>query len=110
MPEVGAWQNRVELLRDPSHMRNYTPSEWTRFLSGAGFVVDEIGLAQENKPITLRAWIEKGGCNGEAAAEVRRSFAEAPEAVRQTFAISPLPDGDTAFRWSRVVLSATKLL
>jgi ubiquinone/menaquinone biosynthesis C-methylase UbiE len=107
-PEVGAWQNRVELLRDPSHICNYTPNEWTKFLTDAGFAMQEIALAQEPKPITLLSWLEKGGCQGEAAEEVRRSFASPPEAAREIFAISTLPDGDIAFHWSRVVLVAIK--
>ena len=41
-PEVDAWHNHVEVLRDPSHVRNYTPSEWREFVTAASFVVEEL--------------------------------------------------------------------
>jgi ubiquinone/menaquinone biosynthesis C-methylase UbiE len=107
-PDLGVWQHRVELLRDTSHMRNHSPRAWRKFAEAAGFVVDEIGFGPETKPITLRAWLEKGGCTGEGAQQVRRLFAEATPEARATFAITPLPDGDTAFQWLRVVLAARK--
>jgi len=105
-PEVDAWQHRVELLRDTSHMRNYSPSAWRTFTEAAGFVVEEIGVIPETKSITMRAWMEKGGCTGEAAAEVERLFAEASPQVRAAFSINELPGGDMEFKWMRVVIAA----
>ncbi|MBP0614900.1 class I SAM-dependent methyltransferase [Jiella mangrovi] len=32
----------VELLRDPSHVRDYRPSEWTAMLEEAGFRINEV--------------------------------------------------------------------
>src|SRR5258707_2720861 len=46
-PEIDQWQNQVELLRDPSHVRNYSPSEWSSFAEAAGFAVEEIALRSE---------------------------------------------------------------
>ena len=107
-PEAGVWQNRVEALRDPSHIRNYSPSEWRSFIEHAGFRLEEIDRCDESAPITLHDWLEKSGCAGAAAEEVRRMFAEAPDAVRREFSVHPLPDGDIGFRWMRVVLAATR--
>ena len=36
---------------------------------------------RESVPITMRAWLKKGGWRGEAATEVRRLFLEAPAEV-----------------------------
>jgi ubiquinone/menaquinone biosynthesis C-methylase UbiE len=107
-PQVDAWHNHLETLRDRSHVRNYTPSEWRRFVTEAGFAVDDVDLVRELVPITLKSWLEKGGCTGEAAAEVRRLMLEASEEVKRTFSISRLPDGDVAFQWPRVALAAIK--
>jgi ubiquinone/menaquinone biosynthesis C-methylase UbiE len=76
-PEVDAWQNELEVLR-------------------------------EANPITMRAWIEKAGCRGEAAAEVERRFSNPPAEAARLFSITPLPDGDISFHWGRIVLSARK--
>ena len=107
-PEVDAWHNHIEVLRDGSHVRNYTPKEWRGFVAGAGFVLEELDQVGESVPITLRAWLKKAGCHGEAAAEVRRLFLEAPAAVARTFSITRMPDGDIRFQWVRIGLSARK--
>jgi ubiquinone/menaquinone biosynthesis C-methylase UbiE len=107
-PEVDEWHNHVEVLRDGSHVRNYTPAEWRGFVAGAGFVLEELDQVRESVPITLRAWLKKGGCHGEAAAEVRRQFLEAPTEVARTFSVTRMPDGDISFQWVRIALSACK--
>ncbi|MBL0161351.1 MAG: methyltransferase domain-containing protein [Bryobacterales bacterium] len=107
-PEIDEWQNRVELIRDPSHHRNYRPSEWTRNLQQAGFVVEELDFMGGFVPMTLNAWLHKAGCTGEAEQTVRDMFARANAAIRETFAIQPMPDGDTRFRWLRVVVAAQR--
>ena len=42
--EADVWQNGVETLRDPSHVRNYTQSEWERFVADAGLALDAIEI------------------------------------------------------------------
>ena len=107
-PEVDAWHNHVEALRDGSHVRDYTPAEWRGFVTGAGLVLERLDQVSESVPITMRAWLKKGGCHGEAAAEVRRQFLEAPAEVVRTFSITRMPDGDIGFQWVRIALSARK--
>jgi len=108
-PEIAEWQNRVELLRDPSHQRNYSPGEWTEFLQRAGFVVDALDFMGGFVPMTLNAWLQKAGCTGEAEQAVRAMFRADDAAIRETFAIEPQPDGDTRFRWLRVVIAAHRI-
>lgn len=108
LPDVDQWQNRVEWLRDQSHIRNYSPAEWTQLTSTAGFRVDLVERCDEAKPITLRDWMAKSGCAGDAAGQVEQMFLDAPEAARSEFSIEQLPGGDFAFKWMRVVLAAGK--
>ena len=107
-PEVDAWHNRVEVLRDPSHVRNYTPAEWRCFITGAGFVLEVLDQVSEPVSMTMRAWLEKGGCHGEAADEVRRQLLNAPPEAVRTFSITRAPDGDMSFQWVRIALAARK--
>lgn len=107
-PVVDAWHNQIEVLRDGSHIRNYTPAEWRSFVTGAGFALEELQQVSESVSITLRDWLEKAGCPEEVAAEVRRRFLEAPPEVVQTFAIAQAADGDIAFQWLRIALSARR--
>lgn len=107
-PEVDAWQNEVEALRDPSHVRNYTPREWERFVALAGLTFIEMTSASGQVRLTLNDWLLKAGCAGAQAEEVRRRFANASSTIAAAFQIEALPDGDTAFAWHRIVLAARK--
>ena len=106
-PEIAAWQHEVEVLRDPSHVRNHTPSAWRTFLEQAEFSVSEIGVQQSAVRVGLGDWLTKAGCHGEAAARVRELVAIAPAGARAAFAIAE-QDGDYAFAWQRVVMAARK--
>jgi ubiquinone/menaquinone biosynthesis C-methylase UbiE len=107
-PDVDEWQNQVEQLRDPSHVRNYCPSEWRSFAERAGFEVVAVERCDELKPIHLHEWMQKAGCTGEPASTVQRLFDTAPEAARREFSIEPLAEGDYTFKWMRVVMEARK--
>jgi len=107
-PEAAAWQNGVEAVRDPSHVRNYTPGEWRAMTEDAGLTVAECGSGGGGITIPLSDWIVKAGCTPAQAAEVRRRFAEAPQSARATFQIESQPDGEIVFTWQRVRLLAVK--
>ena len=108
-PEAAEWQNEVEAVRDPSHVRNYTPGEWRRMTEAMGLTVAECSSGGGGITIPLSDWIVKAGCTPEQAAEVRRRFAEAPPSARSEFQIASQPDGETVFTWPRVALKAVKV-
>jgi ubiquinone/menaquinone biosynthesis C-methylase UbiE len=107
-PEIDAWQNRTESLRDPSHVRNYTPRKWGQFVASAGLVVERLSDAGVGIPIVLSEWLVRAGCTPEQTAAVRHQFATAPASVVRAFQIAPLPDGGTGFVWQRILLRARK--
>jgi ubiquinone/menaquinone biosynthesis C-methylase UbiE len=106
LPEADLWQNHVEALRDTSHVRNHSLSGWQNLLKAAGFQVEESAELKEEAQMSLEDWMKKAGCVGEAAAQVRKLFAEAPTDARRIFSIQAKADGDVGFRWLRVVLAA----
>ncbi len=108
LPEIDAWQNRIEAIRDTSHVRNCSPSEWRSFAENAGLVVEAVLELEEEAPMQMRDWLKKSGCEGEVAKEVERMFAEAPEEARKRFKIARQPGGDFTFQWMRVGMSARK--
>ena len=107
-PEAADWQNAVEVLRDPSHVRNYTPTEWQTQAEAAGLTVSEITTANGGITIPLSDWLFKAGCTPTQADGVRQMFADAPESAKQAFQITEQPDGETIFTWQRVALHAMK--
>ncbi len=108
MMEAAKWQNRVEALRDPSHVRNLSPREWRQALEAAGLIVAELEGPVGDVAITLNDWIVKAGCVPEQAAAVRQAFASAPAKAKEVFQIQNLPDGDTRFVWLRVAAKSVK--
>jgi hypothetical protein len=63
---------------------------------------------EEEAQVSLEDWMKKSGCEGEAAAEVRKMFAEVSAEARRVFSIEPRAEGDVGFRWLRVVLAARR--
>jgi SAM-dependent methyltransferase len=71
--EMGSAVEEAEKIRDPSHVRNYSASEWREFFAAAGLDVEEVRTF--DFPIELEPWLERTGCTGEDAERVRRLVA-----------------------------------
>jgi len=66
---VSEVSEEADLVRDPSHVRNYAVAEWESFLELAGLeVVEERHLS---RPLEIEPWLARVGCAGEDAARVR---------------------------------------
>ncbi len=56
-PTCDTFLNAVELLRDPSHVRDFTPGEWIAFFQNAGFTAE---VAYEWRLfIDFVSWVER---------------------------------------------------
>lgn len=64
----------ADRIRDPSHVRNYTESEWRSFFAAAGLEVEEVRRFE--KPIELGPWLERAGCTEGEAERVRELAAD----------------------------------
>ena len=83
--EPGDYLNRVERIRDPSHVRSLTLDAWWSLLLDADLAVERIETFRKRHELT--DWMARIHTPPAAQAEVRRAFAEAPPAVRLAFAI-----------------------
>jgi hypothetical protein len=90
----------IELLRDPSHIRNYTGREWIDMFREAGF---EASLRQR-WPVTLefRGWVERMRTPPERVTAIQAVWRAAPDEVRQFFAVQP----DGSFAMQKLLLEA----
>jgi SAM-dependent methyltransferase len=89
----------VELLRDPSHVRNYSTAEWVSALSRSGFSLDSITIR------TLRmefpVWIARTRTPKLHAEAIRGLQASSPDVVRAHFAIEAMAASTSKQRrWS----------
>ena len=64
----------ADRIRDHSHVRNYTETEWRAMLEEPGLVVEEVRLF--DKPIELESWLVRTGCEGSEAGRVRALLAD----------------------------------
>ena len=77
--------NAFELLRDPSHVRNYSLSQWRGMLAEVGFSSELLGqwmLEQD-----FEAWIRRIGTSETGIAHLRFLFENAHANALQAFAI-----------------------
>ena len=59
----------ADRVRDASHVRNYSESEWRSFFAAAGLDVEEAHTYAH--PVLLEPWLERAGCAGADAGRVR---------------------------------------
>jgi SAM-dependent methyltransferase len=71
---MGERAEEADKIRDPSHVRNYSESEWRRWLADAGLELAEARVF--DFPIELDPWLERTGCEGEDAERVRQLLAD----------------------------------
>jgi SAM-dependent methyltransferase len=65
---MGADVEEAEMLRDPSHVRNYTDAEWRDIVVEAGLALDDVVFFPH--AFDAEAWLARTGCEGAEAARV----------------------------------------
>jgi hypothetical protein len=65
---MGDRVEEAEMLRDPSHIRNYTEAEWRGFLDEAALTLQEVEILVH--AFDFAAWLARTGCEGVEAARV----------------------------------------
>lgn len=102
--EPYAWHQEIESLRDPTHVRNYTPSEWRHLIEDAGFTVETLTTSHRTE-LVFSDWVRTSGSPPAVVSELRRRFVESSPTVRDAFRIREV-DGDFQFSWMLVILLA----
>ncbi|MFZ5655376.1 MAG: class I SAM-dependent methyltransferase [Pseudomonadota bacterium] len=77
----------VELLRDPSHVRDYSAAEWLRLIAGAGFRATR--HTQDRLRLEFAAWVERMATPAPLRAAIRALQDAACREVRDYFEIEP---------------------
>jgi SAM-dependent methyltransferase len=84
-PVLDTFLQTFEMLRDPSHVRDYSVAEWTAFFAEAGFVVT--GLTRRRLPLDFAQWIQRQKTPEVQAKAIRALFAVMSDDVRGHFDI-----------------------
>jgi ubiquinone/menaquinone biosynthesis C-methylase UbiE len=93
----------IEILRDPSHIRDYTAQEWLAFFRDAGFASVRFEK-QWPLPIDFASWIARMRTPPERVAAIQAIWKAAPDEVRRSFAVQP----DGSFTLQKILIAADR--
>jgi hypothetical protein len=85
-PALDTHLQAIELLRDPSHVRDYTLAEWIAALGRAGFQM--AGVEVWRLPLDFASWIRRMRTPAVQADAVRALQNAASDTVRRHYAIA----------------------
>jgi ubiquinone/menaquinone biosynthesis C-methylase UbiE len=94
----------VELLRDPSHVRNYTEGEWAAALARAGFRVRS--TAKRRLRMDYKSWVDRMRTSEEHRSAIRSIQQWASAETVAYFAIEP--DGSFSIDTLQIEASACR--
>ena len=85
VPLLDTWLQSIELLRDPSHVRNASLNEWRTTLAALGFEIGEV--AAYRLRLEFATWIARMRTPDAHVAAIRSLQSRAPAEVREYFEI-----------------------
>ncbi len=108
--ELDAFINDLDVLHDPTTVRNYRPSEWRTFVDEAGLRLDWIEgeVYEMDEGRLLSEWMARSGASTAVLDEACRRLVEAPERIRAYLKVRSEGD-DLRFDLPRVVLVAKRV-
>ena len=89
-PLLDTFLQTVEMLRDPSHVRDYSVSQWQQMLKAAGFRPEQPRVRKLATEFT--SWIARMSTPDVLAQAILKLQGEVPDEVRKHFGI--MPNGD----------------
>ena len=102
-----AWQNRVEKLRDDSHVYGYPPSQWDTMISVAGFEIERTAHTR-NALMSFLWWVRPQKNPPEVVQEIRDAFAQlSPDDAKKYYTVEPADD-DFYFSWPMYAVKARR--
>lgn len=97
--------NEIERRRDPSHVRNYAPSEWQALFEEQGFALDPWALVLTE--LEFDDWVRRSGTPPQEVAALRPLLETAAPDAAAAFHIRP-EGRQLRFAWDTIVLAARK--
>lgn len=104
--EAGVWINRIEKLRDPSHVELYASSRWCGWCVDAGLCVERQWLREKKQP-DLQWHFDTAGTTPENRKTVLDLIASAPAQIRAAYRLGE-EEGRIVWWWPMLSLIARK--
>ena len=101
-PMLDTHLQAVELMRDPSHVRDYTKAEWLALFQAALFHPDV--ESEWRLPLEFSSWVKRIGTSAERIAAIRSLWSGAPSEVHSYFKLQD----DLSFEIDAMMISARR--
>ena len=103
-----AWQNRVEALRDNSHVYGRPPSEWDAMITDAGFLLEQTAHVR-NAQMSFLWWVRPEQNPPEVVQAIRDAFAQLSlDDAKKHYTVEPAGD-DFYFSWPMYAVKARRI-
>ena len=101
-----AFSNRIERLRDGSHVRAFTPAAWKSMVTRAGFHIQSSEVLGE--PVTFEKWLYPVEAGGREEDAIRRAWGSARPKVKRLLVASFEEGAIKGWTKFRIILIAAK--
>jgi len=104
--ELDRFVNAFEKLRDPSHARCYTPTEWKSFLDEVGIAVDYCELSKMTLPFDL--WIRNAGVPPDREEILKTRLLTSGDRILTHMNVIQKDDQPISFDLDRIIIHGVK--
>ncbi|MCE2852249.1 MAG: class I SAM-dependent methyltransferase [Chloroflexaceae bacterium] len=101
-PMADTYLNTVEILRDPSHVRDHSVAQWLEMCAQAGFVAQHVQTWSVRLEFT--SWVTRMATPEPEVAQLRRLMANAPAHVRDVLGI----EADSSFHIAVALITGVR--
>ena len=77
--------NKINKIRDPTHVRSYNPSEWKEMIKNSGLLIQSV--QDFRRRYNLETWLDRAGASDDAKASVRRMCYNTSKIILRHFEI-----------------------
>ena len=106
-PEITDWMNHVELIRDPSHKRDLTKTEWIKLIQTNGFSITDLEVTVV--PMGFEDWVRRSGTQEKEIDYLEDLFIKASPDIKKSFKITGSKRLNIFFQWECIVIRAEPL-
>jgi len=106
-PELAAYINRIERLRDSGHVETYSRGQWLDWLDATGLTVETVH--ETSRELEVDAWLDRMAVPKEDRQRIRSLLSDAPADLETAFEFQYEADGDrlASYQTSVVLLHVT---
>lgn len=106
-PEIADFYQKMEQMRDPTHIRAYTSQQWTQMVEDAGFEVQK--TAAFPKIHDFQNWARRAGLDDDGVSRLNDLFVNAPEKIQDYFKIEIFAGEVESYSDNKLLVYATRV-